>query len=219
MSNLATIAQLKGPQAAAQVLAKSIKLKQLGPIGDELVELLDPQQKGQDGKPLPPEMAALVGENQQLKQQLQQAGQIIETKQVEAQADLQKSQSSDAVKAQIAERDAMIEAQKAEAAAQQAARELQLKAQELDLKAQELQLKAADLASKERMHAATLAQEKQLAELDAQIKLDVAHPGGAMVVGGRRRVKVIKALVKGLDGEIVGCEEIHEAMPDDEMMQ
>ena len=75
VSNLATVAQLAGPMVAVQLLAKSIKLKQLGPIGDEIVELLAPAQIGQDGKPVPPEVAKLLSENQQLKQLLQQAAQ------------------------------------------------------------------------------------------------------------------------------------------------
>ena len=83
VSNLQTVAQLSGPMVAAQVLAKSIKLKQLGPIGDEIVDLLSPQQLGEDGKPLPPEVARLMGENQQLKQLLQQAAQEKQGKLVE----------------------------------------------------------------------------------------------------------------------------------------
>ena len=89
VSNLAAIAQLAGPMVAIQVLAKSIKLKQLGPIGDEIVDLLAPKQVGQDGKPVPPEVARLMGENQQLKQLLQRAAQEKEAKVVEQQGKFQ----------------------------------------------------------------------------------------------------------------------------------
>ena len=85
VSNLAVVAQMAGPQVALQVLAKSIKLKQLGPIGDEIADLLAPKRLGQDGKPLPPEVAKLLGENQQLKQLLQQAAQEKQGKLVEQQ--------------------------------------------------------------------------------------------------------------------------------------
>ena len=85
VSNLAVVAQMAGPQVALQVLAKSIKLKQLGPIGDEIADLLAPKQVGEDGKPIPPEVAKLLGENQQLKQLLQQAAQEKQSKVVEQQ--------------------------------------------------------------------------------------------------------------------------------------
>lgn len=73
VGNLANIAQLAGPQIALKILAQSVRLKQLGPLGDEIAELLDPPQLGQDGKPIPPQMAALLGQNKQLQQLLQQA--------------------------------------------------------------------------------------------------------------------------------------------------
>jgi len=85
VGNIGMIAQMTSPLVAAKVFAKSVKLKQLGPIGDEIIGLLDPMQKGQDGKPLPPEMAKLLAENQQLKQILQRASQEKQAKVVEQQ--------------------------------------------------------------------------------------------------------------------------------------
>lgn len=88
-SNLPTIAQLAGPQRALALLAKSVKLKRLGPIGDEIVKLLEPPaQNGPNGKPLPPEVQAMVqqlqSQLQQVQQEMQKAGQIIQTDQVKA---------------------------------------------------------------------------------------------------------------------------------------
>lgn len=88
-ANLQTIAQLAGPQVALQVLAESIKLKQLGPTGDVIVKLLAPPQTGEDGKPVDPKYAALMQQVKQLQQQVQQAGQVIQGKQVEKQAEQQ----------------------------------------------------------------------------------------------------------------------------------
>jgi hypothetical protein len=85
VSNIQAIAAMAGPQRALQLFAKSVKLKQLGPIGDEIIELLDPPQMGQDGKPLPPHVAQMLAENQQLKQLLQQASQEKNAKVVEQQ--------------------------------------------------------------------------------------------------------------------------------------
>ena len=100
VSNLATIAQMAGPQVALQVLAKAIKLKQLGPIGDEIVDLLVPQPLGEDGKPLPPAVMKLMGENQHLKQLVQQAAQEKQAKVIELQGkgaiEAQKQQHEDA---------------------------------------------------------------------------------------------------------------------------
>jgi hypothetical protein len=90
ITNIGMIAEIAGPPKALMVLAKSIKLKLLGPIGDEIVDLLSPPgPKGKDGKPLPPEAQALLGQLQQLQQKLQQAEQAIQNKTVEKQADLQ----------------------------------------------------------------------------------------------------------------------------------
>lgn len=118
-ANLAVVAQLAGPMVALQVLAKSIRLKQLGPIGDEIAELLAPEQKGEDGKPLSPEVARLMGENQQLQQLLQQAQQEREAKTVEQQGKMaieqmrqggesQRASESNALELRIAQMEAML---------------------------------------------------------------------------------------------------------------
>jgi TolA-binding protein len=79
VTNITTLAPIIGPQKTATLLSKSIKLKQLGPIGDEIAELLEPpKMQGPDGKPLSPEVQALMTQVQQLQQQLQQAVQTIE---------------------------------------------------------------------------------------------------------------------------------------------
>jgi hypothetical protein len=83
VSNIAVVAQIAGPQKAVSLLAKSVKLKQLGPIGDEIVDLLaPPEQNGEDGKPLPPEVQQLTQQLQAMQQQLQEAGEIIKTEKV-----------------------------------------------------------------------------------------------------------------------------------------
>ncbi len=89
VGQLGQVAQLAGPVRALKLFAKSVKLKQLGPIGDEIIDLLDPPQLGADGKPLPPEVAQLLGENQQLKQLLQRAAQEKQAKVIEQQGKFQ----------------------------------------------------------------------------------------------------------------------------------
>ena len=86
MQNIEQLAQLAGPQKALMILAKSIKLKTLGPIGDEIADILSPPMPGKNGKPMSADAQALMGEIQQLKSQLQQAQQSLQSKQAEIQA-------------------------------------------------------------------------------------------------------------------------------------
>lgn len=87
--NLQPLAELAGKQVALKILAQSVKLKQLGPLGDEIVDLLDPPQMGQDGKPIPPQVQALIGQLKQATQEIQKLQQVIQTKTAEKQVDNQ----------------------------------------------------------------------------------------------------------------------------------
>jgi hypothetical protein len=53
------------PQAKAALLARAVKMKNLGHIGDEIAKILDPQD---DGEPIPPQAQALI---QKLQHELQ----------------------------------------------------------------------------------------------------------------------------------------------------
>lgn len=80
-----TIMQIAGPEKAAKLAAKAIRLRDVGPIGDEMADLLDPPQP--EGEEVTPEMAAqAIAENQQLKQQLQQAMQALDDQRAKEQA-------------------------------------------------------------------------------------------------------------------------------------
>lgn len=57
------------PQAKATLLAKAITLKDIGPIGDEMAKIIDPQG---DGEPIPPQAQQMIAH---LQQQLQETGQ------------------------------------------------------------------------------------------------------------------------------------------------
>ena len=60
LSNLPIITQIIGPPAAAQLLAKSIQLMQLGPIGDQMQEIITPQQNAQ----IPPQAQQMMNQAQ-----------------------------------------------------------------------------------------------------------------------------------------------------------
>jgi hypothetical protein len=78
------LAQVVGPQKAAELIASSIRLKNLGPIGDEMAETIAPKNKGQvDPRQAQQQLGELHGQLQKLQQ---------------VAADLQKQVDSDQVK-------------------------------------------------------------------------------------------------------------------------
>jgi len=88
ITNIPMVAQVAGQHAAAHVLAISVKMKQLGPMGDEIAKTIDPEgyQQGTDGQEPPtPKEQAMQAKLQQAGQMLQQAQKIIETEQIKAQ--------------------------------------------------------------------------------------------------------------------------------------
>jgi hypothetical protein len=120
VANLQEIAAIAGPQKALKLLAKSVSLKPgLGPIGKEIVELLDPPPpNGPNGKPLSPDAQALMGEVQQLQQQLQQAAQEKQGKVVEQQGKLAIVQVQESAESQRAALDREVKIAVAEITAQ-----------------------------------------------------------------------------------------------------
>lgn len=100
--------QMLGPERALKVAAAGVRLKNVGPIGDDIADLMDPK-PAKDGTPNPQQAQQqaqqLHGQLQQAQQQLQQAGQIIQTKQVENQARIQIAQLQIASKERIAAMD------------------------------------------------------------------------------------------------------------------
>ena len=81
-SNMQVLAPIIGPQKVGSLLAKIVKLKQLGPIGDEIIELLEPPKPmGQDGKPIPPEMMQAQQQMKQMQDEIQKLQHVIETEQ------------------------------------------------------------------------------------------------------------------------------------------
>lgn len=65
------------PQSKATLLARAISLKDIGPIGDDLAKIIDPQG---DGMPVPPQAQQMIAQLQQQLQLLQQANVQYQTK-------------------------------------------------------------------------------------------------------------------------------------------
>lgn len=82
------------PQVFMQIADLIVKMKNLGPVGDEIADRLTPpqyRQKTGDGKPLSPEAQQAMTENAQLKQLLQQAQQEIATEATKQKALIEKA--------------------------------------------------------------------------------------------------------------------------------
>lgn len=107
VGQLPVIMQVAGPPVAAAVLAQSIRMRNLGPAGDKLADLIEPQQfKQQDGQEPPSsEVMSLKTQVQHLTQQLQAAGQQIQTKQVEQQGKLTIVQTQEQAETDRADKD------------------------------------------------------------------------------------------------------------------
>ena len=78
--NIPILIQLIGPDRTAKILSLSIQMKQLGPKGDEIAEIISPSDA--PGANLPPQVQAAMGQQQQ---KLQQAQLVIQTLQAEVQ--------------------------------------------------------------------------------------------------------------------------------------
>lgn len=86
IAQIERIAQIAGPKVAAAILAKAIKMRNLGAIGDQIADLVEPPEfKSKDGQPPNPELLAMKAQVDQLMGLLQQAAQDKEAKVVETQ--------------------------------------------------------------------------------------------------------------------------------------
>lgn len=83
------LAQVVGPQKFAELVALSIKLKDIGPLGDQMADVISPQAQQDGGPPSPQQVQDMQAQLQQLQQQLQQAGQALQTDQAKQQAQVQ----------------------------------------------------------------------------------------------------------------------------------
>jgi hypothetical protein len=85
------IVQMLGPQKGAELIAKAIKLKNLGPIGDQMVEIIAPEQPKEGEEPTPEQLKQALG---QAKSQMQEMGQMLQQAQQEIQTDAAKQRAT-----------------------------------------------------------------------------------------------------------------------------
>ena len=79
------LAQVVGPQKFAELVALSIKLKDIGPLGDQMANVISPA-PSETGQPTPQQVQDMQGQMQQLQQQNQQLHQAMQTDQAKQQA-------------------------------------------------------------------------------------------------------------------------------------
>ncbi len=87
----APLMQTVGPQKAAALTAAAIRLKAVGPIGDEMAEIIDPKPPEDGAPPSPQQMVALQQQVQQLQQQLQEATKPTAIEQVKQQGEAERA--------------------------------------------------------------------------------------------------------------------------------
>jgi len=147
------------PQGKASLLATAVKLKNLGPIGDEISKILDPQG---DGEPIPPQAQQMIAQLQQQLQQAHMMGQGLYQKVQELEFD----RKAGVVKAQ---NDYALEKLKIEA--QVTTAEINTKAQQLDERVTFVHDLVKQLIGQRHelgMGAAEAQQEQQMAQQQAQ---------------------------------------------------
>ena len=81
--------QTVGPQKAAELTALAIRLKSVGPIGDEMADIISPKPADGTEAPTPAQVAELQAQGQQLQQQNQELQQAVQTDQAKQQAQIQ----------------------------------------------------------------------------------------------------------------------------------
>lgn len=96
------IDRLLGPEKATTLLALAIKLKNVGPIGDEMSEIVHPTQ-GNDPKQMQQQLHQVMGQLQKQSAVLAEMHGIIQQKQIEAKTEMDKAQLEADTKIKVAE--------------------------------------------------------------------------------------------------------------------
>jgi hypothetical protein len=157
------------PQAKATLLARAISLKDIGPIGDELAKIIDPQG---DGEPVPAQAQQMIAQLQEQLKALNAACQHYE--QVIQQMQMKQD-------AKVVDNQAKLEIEKMKIEAQLAVAEVNTKAQNLNERlmfvedlAKQFHAQAHDRA----MQAEQAQQQSQLADQQAGNQSDLAAQQG-----------------------------------------
>lgn len=131
VANIQGIAGIIGPQASSQLLSLAVKLRNLGPIGDQIADMLSPAKDKLTPEQMQQQLAQAKQMIEDLQAELMQAQQVIATKQVETQGKAEiermKAQADAQTEAMKAQADGRLEMQRLLAETQSQMRELEVK--------------------------------------------------------------------------------------------
>lgn len=148
--------QVMGPETSKKVLALVVKLKNLGPIGDQIADAISPPQPGgPDGQPIPPQIAEHLQLAEQTiekaKEEIQQLEHVIETKQVESAADYKKAELDAKTRIKVAEIQALSRSEQTHTTTDAKIHDTNVSAEvALQIQRMESRMKALEIAHKAR---------------------------------------------------------------------
>lgn len=105
----APLMQMVGPQKQAELTAAAIRLKAVGPIGDEMADIISPKPPDGTAPPTPQQVQDLQGQVQQHQQALAEAQKAVETDQAKQQATIEKAHIDADAALQKADKDAKLQ--------------------------------------------------------------------------------------------------------------
>lgn len=199
--------QLMQPAMAAKVAALAVRLKAVGPIGDEIADMLSPKEgEGEQGA-TPEQVQQLQAQLQQYQQAAQQLQQQIQTEQAKQQATIEKAKIDAQVATASAQLGSQLEAEKLRVQV-----ELQRMKDETALAIAQLQaqIKQAELQQEAEIEAAKLAQHRTHDALEAeQAERARQHQGemASQAAANASRPTVRKTVKRDDKGQV---SEIHE---------
>jgi hypothetical protein len=125
MGQLQVIAGVAGPQAAAKIMSMAVKLKDVGPLGDEMAKIIAPPEDPNAPQHAQQQLQQMQGQMQQMGQELQKFQAGVQVKQMEIASNEKIAAQKDAterylgemkIQADLAKMQATIEAKNAEIA-------------------------------------------------------------------------------------------------------
>lgn len=170
---------LAGPEGAKKVVAESVRLKNLGPVGDKIADIYDPQQN--DENAIPPQAQQMLEQAKQMMQAQQQRIQELEQEQASdklaQETKVMIAGQQDETKKQIA---AMQDAQKREAEELRAATDVKLQMMQDTIDRMRLAVEAAKVET-QRTH------EREMVEIGHQHQLETGAQGHANAIEMQER--------------------------------
>lgn len=95
------IMMVAGPERASKIVASAIRLKDVGPLGDQMADIFDPKDNEPNPQQVAQQMQGMQQQLQKMQQQLQEAQQAIQTDVVKQKAMLQKTDRDNLTKVHL----------------------------------------------------------------------------------------------------------------------